>query len=127
MGTERVQSACRDCKRCTNSGFAELGRKLSRGTVGVSTFGMSELAFKVKKTCRLCGHQMSLHGETATPAPSLTQAGPPSGGQQPSSPDPHATPLSIPERLAKADELLAAGVITANEHAVRRAAILDEL
>lgn len=50
-----AQSACRDCKRCTNSDFADMSRSIGPGTAALGASG----------PCELCGHQMSLHGETA--------------------------------------------------------------
>lgn len=55
-------SACRDCKNCTNSSIANAGRKFGRASMATMTLGMSEAAMATRKKCRLCGHQMSLHG-----------------------------------------------------------------
>lgn len=61
MGRDRVYTACRDCKRCTNSRIADGGRKLGRAALAFTTMGISEVGFAAKKKCRMCGHQMSLH------------------------------------------------------------------
>ena len=64
--------ACRDCKKCTNSDFANLGRNTGRVLAGVYTAGISEIGFAARKKCRMCGHQLSLHkgvdAKTAQPA-----------------------------------------------------------
>ncbi|PZP27079.1 MAG: hypothetical protein DI613_14545 [Kocuria rhizophila] len=65
MGRNDVKLACRDCKKCTNSEVANFGRNAGRVTAAVMTSGMSELGFLATKTCRQCGHALSLHvGET---------------------------------------------------------------
>jgi hypothetical protein len=58
---QRVESGCRDCKKCTNSGYANLGRNAGRLGVGVLTVGMSEAVMAGTKNCRICGHELSLH------------------------------------------------------------------
>lgn len=58
--------ACRDCRKCTNSGLANLGRNTARATIGIMTAGVSELALKTRRQCRSCGHQMSLHDRIDT-------------------------------------------------------------
>ncbi len=61
MGRARIYTACRDCKRCTNSPIANSGRKAGRATIAFTTVGLSEVGFAMRKKCSLCGHQMSLH------------------------------------------------------------------
>jgi hypothetical protein len=57
----RVETGCRDCKRCTNSAIGEAGRKLGKATLAVSTAGVSVVAGAFTKNCRGCGHKLSLH------------------------------------------------------------------
>lgn len=57
----RIQTGCRDCKKCTNSVFANLGRNSARAFIGIATVGMSEAGLAARKKCRVCGHQLSLH------------------------------------------------------------------
>ena len=71
-----AMGACRDCKNCTNSGFAHTGRKLGRMTLAMGTGFMSEVAMATQKKCRGCGHQMSVHGVQHAPA---AVPGPPPG------------------------------------------------
>lgn len=61
MGKKDVRLACRDCKKCTNSEVANLGRNSGRAMAGIMTLGMSEVGFLATKTCRQCGHALSLH------------------------------------------------------------------
>lgn len=61
MGRARIYTACRDCKRCTNSPIANSGRKAGRATIAFTTVGLSEVGLAMRKKCSLCGHQMSLH------------------------------------------------------------------
>lgn len=71
--------ACRDCKRCTNSMFANAGRKSGRLLAFVTTAGLSEAAMATQKKCRACGHQMSLHGVDQVgdaPQPTVQVQGP---------------------------------------------------
>lgn len=71
----RVEQGCRDCKKCTNSGVANLGRNSSRATMGLMTMGMSEVGMRaLSKKCRICNHQLSLHKseEARTPQPAVT-------------------------------------------------------
>lgn len=58
----RVETGCRDCKNCTNSGLANFGRRAGRSSAKLMTLGMSEAVMATTKKCRACGHQMSLHG-----------------------------------------------------------------
>ncbi|WP_308201627.1 DUF2510 domain-containing protein [Curtobacterium flaccumfaciens] len=70
----RVETGCRDCKKCTNSAAANLGRNSVRASTAVMTVGISELAMGFTKTCRGCGHKMSLHlgAQATTPQPTVT-------------------------------------------------------
>jgi len=56
-----VTTGCRDCKKCTNSGYANLGRNTGRASIGIMTLGMSEAVMAGTKNCRVCGHKLSLH------------------------------------------------------------------
>lgn len=93
VGPARVETACRDCKKCMNSGVANLGRNTTRASVAVATAGLSEVGMKFRKTCRLCGHQLSLHSGDGEPRqaaapqpwPTPTCSGPPPGWYS----DPH--------------------------------------
>lgn len=58
---QRVESGCRDCKKCTNSGYANLGRNAGRATAAVFSLGTSEAVMAGTKNCRICGHKLSLH------------------------------------------------------------------
>ncbi|WP_179714670.1 DUF2510 domain-containing protein [Petropleomorpha daqingensis] len=74
MGKQRVVSACRDCRKCTNSGIANLGRNSGRAGAFLATAGFSELGMMTTKKCRVCDHQLSLHqGENVTPRVSFTE------------------------------------------------------
>ena len=64
---KHVETACRDCKKCTNSVAANVGRNTGRATMAVMTFGMSEAGLAARKKCRLCGHQLSLHEGAESP------------------------------------------------------------
>ncbi|HEY9332475.1 MAG TPA: hypothetical protein VIS09_30240, partial [Streptomyces sp.] len=57
----RVQTGCPDCKRCTNSAVGEGARKAGRWTAGIATMGLSEAGMAFTRSCRGCGHAMSLH------------------------------------------------------------------
>ena len=88
---QRVETGCRDCNKCTNSAAANLGRNAGRAGIALMTLGGSELAMGFTKTCRVCGHKMSLHlgAQASTPQPTVTvqqatptppaQQGPPPG------------------------------------------------
>ncbi len=89
MRKAKVYTACRDCKRCTNSPIADAGRSFGRGTLAMTTFGVSELVFAVNKKCRMCGHQMSLHDDARGALP-VEVVGPVETVQPPSAP---LTPL----------------------------------
>lgn len=132
----RVETGCRDCKRCTNATVAEAGRKLGKAAVSVGTLGMSNMAMAFTKNCRSCGHKMSLHGKTH----SLSPVGPSvdvQGGtvlapiinvQAPAAATaPPAVQPDVLERLAKLDQLRAAGFITDAEHQAQRQQIIGSL
>jgi hypothetical protein len=58
---KKVDIGCRDCKRWTNSMTANAGRKAAKGMTLLMTGGMSGMVSAMRKKCRQCGHQMSLH------------------------------------------------------------------
>ena len=58
----RVEMACRDCRKCTNSTIANLGRNSGRVLAAAMTLGVSEAGFLATKQCRQCNHSLSLHG-----------------------------------------------------------------
>jgi hypothetical protein len=87
---KRVQTGCRDCRKCTNSAAANLGRNSGRAGAAIMSVGISELAMGFTKNCGGCGHKLSLHqGAQATTvqptvtvqqaAPQAPPQGPPSG------------------------------------------------
>lgn len=57
----RMQTGCKNCKRCTNSSMAELGRKQGKFWANVMTFGSVAAVQAFTADCRACGHKMSLH------------------------------------------------------------------
>lgn len=59
----RIKSACRDCKKCTNSGVANAGRNSAKTGVAIMTLGLSSMALSFRKKCRVCDHQLSLHSD----------------------------------------------------------------
>jgi hypothetical protein len=69
----KVTTGCRDCRKCTNSIVSNFGRNSGRVLAGVYTAGLSELGMSMKRKCRICGHQMSLHqgSGAATPQPAV--------------------------------------------------------
>lgn len=70
----KIELACRDCKKCTNSAAANLGRNAGRTTAALLTSGLSEVGMRgFAKKCRQCGHQLSLHGGASaeTPQPAV--------------------------------------------------------
>lgn len=129
--TVRAQTACRDCKRCTNSAFAEIGRKSGRTTAALLTVGMSELGFAMMKKCKLCGHQMSLHGATTAPPPTVAVETPVTSGypatmppaQPPEMETPEPERLETLERLAN---LRASGALTDEEFEAEKSKLLAE-
>ena len=85
---KRVLTGCMDCKRCTNSGAANAGRRTGRGLTAIATGGLSEAARVTTKNCKACGHKLSVHASTTTlERPSST---PPPSGARP------ATSLATP-------------------------------
>ena len=58
---KRVYTGCRDCRKCSISGFGKVGRDTGRGFAALATVGMSELALAATKDCGVCGHALSLH------------------------------------------------------------------
>ncbi|WP_415085518.1 DUF2510 domain-containing protein [Micropruina sp.] len=57
----RVESGCRDCKRCTNSSVSNFGRDAGRASAALYTVGISEVARAFTKNCSTCCHKLSLH------------------------------------------------------------------
>jgi hypothetical protein len=95
---EHVKTACRDCKKCTNSMGANAGRDTGRATAALATAGLSEIGFAMRKKCRLCGHQMSLHAGAEAPIvqPSVVIADAPSQAPVPVSAAQPAAPQGPP-------------------------------
>lgn len=73
MRRAKVHTGCRDCRKCTNSEVVNLARNTGRIIAGIYSAGMSEVALRSRRKCRICGHQMSLHegAEAATPQPAM--------------------------------------------------------
>lgn len=68
------RGACRDCENCTNSVFVHGIRKVGRTSAFLLTYGGSEVVMALRRKCRVCGHQMSLHGAeqvAGVPQPSV--------------------------------------------------------
>lgn len=63
----RVQTGCNNCKRCTNSGAAEFGRKQGKLWANLATMGGVAAVQAFTAGCRGCGHKMSLHDTGSTP------------------------------------------------------------
>ena len=137
--------ACRDCKNCTNSVAVHVGRKVVRATFAISSVGMTEAALAMRKKCRQCGHQMSLHGldqVAGIPQPMVeTQSDPgfkgrpwwsrptakplnPTGSEPQSQSPPDAPPLAVADELLKLAQLRDAGVITPDEFEAQKAKLL---
>lgn len=143
--------ACRDCKNCTNSALVHNARKLGRIYLGLASVGASEIAMGLRKKCRECGHQMSLHGieqvfgvpqplvESASdPGPRMRgwmspryvqppgstndQAPPPPVSEAPPRTSPPAS--SIADELIKLAQLRDAGVLTSDEFEAQKAKLL---
>lgn len=149
LGGHRL-GACRDCKNCTNSAAVHAGRKILRATVAISTYGMSEAALAMRKKCRQCSHQMSLHGldqVAGIPQPMVeTQndsgfkgrrwlSKPPARPIPPSAPPPAspapeamtttgAAPVSVADELLKLAQLRDGGVLTQLEFEAEKAKLL---
>lgn len=140
--------ACRDCKNCTNSVAVHAGRKALRAFIAVSSSGASEVALAMRKKCRQCGHQMSLHGfdqvaglpqplvETQSDSgfrmrrflsrpPAQHLAPEPDSTPLPESPSPTEAPaLSVADELLKLAQLRDAGVLTSQEFEAQKAKLL---
>lgn len=62
----RVQTGCPNCKRCSNSGAAEFGRRQGKLWLNIMLIGIPLMVQAFTPTCRGCGHKRSLH--TTVPA-----------------------------------------------------------
>ena len=91
----RVQSGCNNCKRCTNSGAAELGRKQGKLWANVATLGGVAAVQAFTADCRACGHKMSLHDRGGDPKGNSYAAPVAIHGQAPS-PAPVPPPVAPP-------------------------------
>lgn len=83
---QKVYMGCRDCKGCTNSSYANAGRKMGRGLAAFTTSGISEVARGGTKNCSVCGHKLSLHygsdyvqSKPVSNIPSITTSQAPAG------------------------------------------------
>lgn len=76
--SKRIQTSCRDCKRCTNSGAANATRAVGRAAANVYTLGAVEL---FSKKCKGCGHVMSLHNQEGQGVPVQQMQAPGYSGQ----------------------------------------------
>lgn len=65
----RVQTGCRDCKRCNNSAMAEAGRKFGKLSANVMTMGGVAAVQAFSANCRACGHKKSLHNQPGEALP----------------------------------------------------------
>lgn len=63
---KRVHTACRDCKRCTNSAATNAARATGRAAANLYTFGAVNL---FSKMCKGCDHAMSLHNQVGEGVP----------------------------------------------------------
>ncbi|MEV6448457.1 DUF2510 domain-containing protein [Amycolatopsis sp. NPDC051716] len=87
--SRRVQTGCNNCKRCTNSGVAEFGRRQGKLWANVATVGTVAAVQAFTPSCRACGHKLSLHDSgdspqgNAYPAPVSIQQAPPPPPPQP--------------------------------------------
>lgn len=57
----RVQTGCPECKRCNNSGVAELGRRQAKFWGNLALLFIPLMIQAFTPTCRACGHKRSLH------------------------------------------------------------------
>jgi hypothetical protein len=64
---KRVHTGCNNCKRCTNSGAAEFGRKQGKLWANLMTAGGVAAVQAFTADCRACGHKMSLHDRGEDP------------------------------------------------------------
>jgi hypothetical protein len=136
--------ACRDCKNCTNSTVVHAARLTMRGALAVGTYGMTEAALAMRKKCRQCGHQMSLHGfdqVSGLPQPLVetqsdsgfkkrgffskpgAQPIPPAAPAAPSTAE-ATSPASVADELMKLAQLRDAGVLTSEEFEAQKAKLL---
>ena len=139
--------ACRDCKNCTNSTFVHAARKTGRVVAALYTVGATELVMAARKKCRVCGHQMSLHGieqvfgvpqplvETESdPGPRMrgwiasrmvrpTEPSTTADASEPAPPTPAPT-SSVADELLKLAQLRDAGVLTPQEFEAQKSKLL---
>jgi hypothetical protein len=103
-----------------NSNVANLGRNTGRVTAAVYTAGLSELGLSLRKKCRVCGHQMSLHES----AQSSSDSAPPSepapqpityAQQGPAANDGGADAFMVADELIKLAGLRDAGALSDRE------------
>jgi hypothetical protein len=120
---KKVKTGCRDCRKCTNSKAANFGRNTGRGFMAYATVGMSELALATRKSCRICGHQLSLHegSEATTVQPVFEmrtqfEPGPRTTGPAPMS--------NVTEELTRLASLHTAGQLTDDEFATLKASVI---
>lgn len=59
----RVAMGCRDCRKCMNPGIVNAGRNTVKAYLAIATCGLSLLVMSFYRKCRVCDHQLSLHGE----------------------------------------------------------------
>lgn len=93
---KRVETGCSNCKRCTNSGAAEFGRKQTKLWANVMTLGSVSMAQAFTADCRACGHKMSLHAKVEQPQAPMAQRVPPPSANVPAGwyPDPNGAPCT---------------------------------
>lgn len=93
----RVHTGCNNCKRCTNSGSAEFGRRQGKLWANVATGGGVAAVQAFTPNCRACGHKMSLHDRgnapqgNSYPVPVMVQVPAP-----PPVPPPPPPPSTVP-------------------------------
>ncbi|WP_374615902.1 DUF2510 domain-containing protein [Frankia sp. AgKG'84/4] len=63
----RIHTGCNNCKRCTNSGAAEFGRRQGKLWANVATGGGVAAVQMFTPNCRACGHKISLHDQGNAP------------------------------------------------------------
>lgn len=115
----KVETGCRDCRKCTNSIASNFGRNSGRLLAGVASAGLSEVGLGLRKKCRICGHQLSLHegSNAATPQPAIEFRQPdlevPRTSAAEISPSPSVSPsATLPDKLFSLAELHKNGLIT---------------
>lgn len=74
--SRRVNTGCTNCKRCTNSSVAELGRRQGKLWANLFLMGLPAMAQAFTPTCRACTHKRSLHGAARQMAPVVTAQNP---------------------------------------------------